>query len=442
MSVKKYYYIDSSILYEEDFYTVIEHFLNEKREVAFVLDSSIRDEIESERRLGEWERARLLESYLDLFSLLEHSLEVDTAKGFDPAPLADMAASELVVLTQRRNPVDNFASLAGNITFLHLVDGHLAPFVRDISENGNAFYVEEDHYLDRFDIDAIEYVFSPRYGYLRLDKSREYAGGEGVCYRTYHNLFCKLYFKDHMTYVNFKRLQTMVEMGCTMPNIAWPLDLLYHNNRFVGYVMHELNDVRSLDELRDDNFSGFRILDRFIIARNFLRIIEYLHRRNILVGDMKLDNIMVERDASVHIIDAGSFQVEDYPCDVCHKEYTELIYMEDDLKKILRSVREEYFPINKILFEILMMKGPFYSKENAEIDGDGSREFTYPMTPPEQGEQLPYHLRVWYALSPSMRQFFYRYFTQGKITYVSEWLRELDVYILEKQRAAARRADT
>ena len=197
--------------------------------------------------------------------------------------------------------------------------------------------------------------------------------------------------------------------------------------------------MRSVDELRDDGFSGFRILDRFIIVRNFLRVIEYLHGRDILVGDMKLDNIVVEPDATVHIIDAGSFQVEDYPCDVCHKEYTERIYMDDDLKKILRSVREEYFPINKIMFEILMMKGPFYSKDNTEIDGDGSRVFNYPMTPPERGEQLPYHLRVWYALSPAMREYFYRYFTQGKITYVSEWLRELDVYILDKQKAAAAR---
>ena len=359
MSAKKYYYIDSSILHEEDFYAIVERFLAEKREIAFVLDSAIHREIKKYRELGEWEKALMLENYLNLFALFDTSLEVDTGGGFDAAPLAMMAKQELVVLTQRQNPVDNFATLSGNVSFLHLVDGKLVPFPRGISENGHAFFLEKDVYLNPFDIDKLTHVFSPRFGYLRLDKSKEYAGGEGVCYRTYNGLFCKLYFKSHMTYVNFKRLQTMVEMGCSNPNIAWPLDILYYKNQFVGYVMRELGDVRSVDELRDDGFSGFRILDRFIIVRNFLRVIEYLHGRDILVGDMKLDNIVVEPDATVHIIDAGSFQVEDYPCDVCHKEYTERIYTGDDLKHILRSVKEEYFPINKIVFEILMMKGPF-----------------------------------------------------------------------------------
>ena len=55
---------------------------------------------------------------------------------------------------------------------------------------------------------------------------------------------------------------------------------------------------------------------------------------------------------------------------------------------------------------------------------------------------MPYHLKMWFALSPAMRQFFTRYFTERKVTYVTEWLRELDVYILARERAAkARRAN-
>ena len=227
-------------------------------------------------------------------------------------------------------------------------------------------------------------------------------------------------------------------MGCSTPFISWPLDILYYRNQFVGYLMEELSETQSVDALRDDGFSQYRLIDRFIIVRNFLRSVEYLHTHDILVGDMKLDNILVAPNDDVYIIDAGSFQVQDYACNVCHKEYTERIYTGDQLKRILRSVREEYFPINKIIFEILMLKGPFYSKDNTEIDGDGSRDFRYPMTMEGLGDprSLPYHLKVWFSLSPAMRQYFYYYFTEGKVTYLSEWLRELDVYILSKQRAA------
>ena len=437
MSVKNYYYLDASVFLEEDFYSIAEGILRTAEDVCFVIDEHIYREIEDYRGLGKEEEALTLACYIDLLSALGSALQVNTGGGFDSSALQPLAQEKLFVLTQQQKLVDNFSDLGDRATFLHIVEGKTVPFPRGISENGAAFCPDRDVYVNSFDGEKVDYVFSPRYGYLKLDKSKEYSGGEGVCYRTYNGLFCKLYYKKHITYVNYKKLQAMVDMGCSMPYISWPLDILYYRNQFVGYVMEELSDTRSVDELRDDNFSGFRILDRFIIVRNFLRTIEYLHGRDILVGDMKLDNILVKPNADVHLIDAGSFQVGDYACNVCHAEYTERIYTGDDLKHILRSVKEEYFPINKIIFEILMMKGPFYSKDNTEIDGNGSREFTYPMTPPAPGEQLPYHLKVWYALSPTMREYFYRYFVEGKVTYVGEWLRELELYIMTKEKAMA-----
>lgn len=437
MSMNKYYYMDASMLLEEDFYQTVESLIRENSGICFVLDHNINREIESYRSLGQLEEALTLQNFVHLLSNMEGTVHVDTAGGFDASALKPLTAQGLAVMTQQQKLVDNFSDLGDSATFLHLVDGQLAPFPRGMDENGKAFFLERDVYVNAFDAEQLDYVFSPRYGYLKLDKSKAFSGGEGICYRTYNGLFCKLYFKKHITYVNFKKLQAMVDMGCSIPYIAWPLDILYYRNQFVGYVMEELPDTRSVDELRDDGFSGFRLLDRFVIVRNFLKIIEYIHGRDILVGDMKLDNILVKDNCDVHLIDAGSFQVEDYACNVCHKEYTERVYTGDELKRILRSVREEYFPINKIIFEILMMKNPFYSKDNTEIDGDGSRDFTYPMTPAEfEGDRMPYHIKVWFALSPAMRQYFYRYFTEGKVTYVSEWLRELDVYILSKQQGA------
>jgi hypothetical protein len=437
MSGKNYYYLDASVLLEEDFYRIVERLWENVPDICFVLDASIAREIARYRDLGRFEEALALESFVGLLNSLAGTLTLDTAGGFDASALQALTAESLYIITQQQKLVDNFSGLGDRAVFLHLLEGRLVPFPRGISENGAAFYLERDVYVNAFDAEQLDYVYSPRYGYLKLDKSKALSGGEGICYRTYNGLLCKLYFKKHITYVNYKKLQKMVDMGCSIPNIAWPLDILYYKNQFVGYVMEDLTDTRSVDELRDDGFSGFRIIDRFIIVRNFLRIIEYLHGQDILVGDMKLDNILVKPNGDVYLIDAGSFQVGDYACNVCHKEYTERVYTGDDLKRILRSVREEYFPINKIIFEILMMKGPFYSKDNTEIDGDGSRVFTYPMDPTEwAGERMPYHVKVWFALSPAMREYFYRYFVEHKVTYVGEWLRELEVYIRSKQQPA------
>lgn len=439
MNGKAYYYLDYSALLEEDFYLVAQELVTQNPNACFLLDAMVYNRIEDYRRLSQTEQCLALESFVNLFATLGNAMQVDTKEGFDPCALTEMAGKGLVVITQQQRLVDHFSSLGKQVVFLRFQDGALVPIARGVDQNGRAFYVEQDNYVTPVDIEKLDAVYSPRYGYLHLDKSVSYSGGEGVCYRTYNGMLCKLYFDKHQTYVNFKKLQTMVEMGCAMPFICWPLDILYHKNQFVGYLMEELTDTRSVDTLRDDGFGGFSLLDRFVIVRNFLAAVAYLHERDILVGDMKLDNILVRPNGDVYIIDAGSFQVADYACPVCHKEYTERIYTGEQLRRILRSVREEYFPINKIIFEILMMKGPFYSKSNTEIDGDGARIFSYPMSfDPEKEDPraLPYHLKVWFSLSEAMRQYFYYYFTEGKVTYLSDWLRELDVYILSRKQRA------
>ncbi len=440
--MKKYYYIDDSVLLENDFYLKVEELLRTEKELCFLVDVAVKARIADYRALAREADALALENMVNLFAALGNTLQIDTNDGFDPAPLAPIAAKgSLAVLTQQQKLADVFSALGEGVQILCYREGELVPFTHHTDENGKAFYLERDSYVNAFDIKELTYVYSPRYGYLKLDKSKEFSGGEGVCYRTYNGLFCKLYFKKHISYVNLKKLQAMVDMGCSTPYISWPLDILYYRNQFVGYLMNELRDAKSVDELRDDGFSEFSILDRFLIVRNFLQSVAYLHERDILVGDMKLDNILVEKNCDVHIIDAGSFQVQDYACTVCHKEYTERIYTGDQLKRILRSVREEYFPINKIIFEILMMKGPFYSKDNTEIDGDGSREFNYPLEfdRSQDPRTLPYHMKVWFSLSPAMRRYFYYYFTEGKVTYLPDWLRELDVYIQSKQRAVQKK---
>ena len=433
----KHYYVDDSVLLEKNAYVVIESLLAGDPAPTLLYDCAIRDRIVDYRTLGREADALALESFLCLFKTMENAREVDTTDALDAAPLADLAKEGLAILSQRQKPVDGFCALP-NVSALCVRDGALVPFESHVESNGKAFSLSRDVYVSPFEAGDIAYVYSPRYGYLKLDKSQVYSGGEGVCYRTYNGFLCKLYFKKHLSYVNLKKLQAMVDMGCSTPYISWPLDILYYRNQFVGYLMHELTGARSVDELRDDGFSEFRILDRFRIVRNFLASVAYLHERDILVGDMKLDNILVQKSGEVHIIDAGSFQVGDYACTVCHKEYTERSYTSDELKTVLRCVREEYFPINKIIFEILMLKGPFYSKDNTEIDGDGSREFHYPLEfdGVQDPRTLPYHMKMWFSLSPAMRRYFYYYFKEGRVTYLPEWLRELDVYISSKERAA------
>jgi hypothetical protein len=55
------------------------------------------------------------------------------------------------------------------------------------------------------------------------------------------------------------------------PYIVWPKDIVYYRGDFVGYAMEELKDTKSIDYLRDCNFHGYTVLDRFLICRNFFK---------------------------------------------------------------------------------------------------------------------------------------------------------------------------
>ena len=186
--MSKYYYVDASVLLAEDFYKVVAALTTQTPAPIFLLDGAVQNEIEESRRRGERERALTLENYYNLFSLLPGSMEVYTLGGFNLASLLPMAES-LTVLTMRKPLRERFAALGNAVEFYCVEKGALAPLPTDFSENAPAFYLEEDHYLVPFDIGEIDYVFSPRFGYLKLDKSRPMAGGEGVCYPAYHGLF-------------------------------------------------------------------------------------------------------------------------------------------------------------------------------------------------------------------------------------------------------------
>ena len=184
--MKKYYYIDDSVLLEKDFYLKIEELLQSEADLSFLVDVSVKARIADYRALGRIADALALENMINLFAALGNTLQIDTNEGFDPTPLAPMAEQgALMVLTQQQKLADVFSALGTGVQILHYLDAELVPFTHRTDENGKAFYLERDSYVNAFDIKNLTYVYAPRYGYLKLDKSKEFSGGEGVCYRPF-----------------------------------------------------------------------------------------------------------------------------------------------------------------------------------------------------------------------------------------------------------------
>jgi serine/threonine protein kinase len=207
---------------------------------------------------------------------------------------------------------------------------------------------------------------------------------------------------------------------------------VYNKNEFVGYVMDEIEHAEGLDMSRIYSFNNLSYRDRFNICVNLLEMIKYLHNKGILIGDLKFDNVMYQPSTKqLYIIDSASFQVDDYSCGVFNADYTHDNLKGRNLREVLRTLEEEYFPINKILFEILIGKGPFYDFKTGEVGSDVERTFHYPLDVKKKITNQKDPLFFWAHTDERIRHAFTDYFKNNIITEAQGWI-DLLTDILEE----------
>lgn len=426
-------FIEEHVFLLNDAHTILKQLKHDENDVVTVyLEANIENNAKDLIQVKDLLSGYAIINHLELIKSLFNVKFIDTNNYLDTSIFEDvfnLNNEKIMFLLERKATVQNFQDFANNnnITFLRYVNNALEPWIVRAQTN-KAFYVDSDAYLSKANQYEFSYVFSPRYGYLALEEKPIYEGGEGYIYRTYNNMLAKIYKDKHLTYQNFLKLKSMIHKEVYNTAIIWPKDILYYNSHFIGYLMDEISDAEVMDDLRDISFGNYSPKDRIKIALEFLKIVDYLHNRNIVIGDLKFDNILVKNIDELYIIDTGSFQVEDYPCVVYNLEFSEYAYEEDELKKTLRTQESEYFAINKIIFEILMLKNPYYDSDNIEIDPEQNRSFRFSLKPTSYHEKPPHHLQVWFSLDQKIRESLYYYFKDKKITYVPELIKSFSLF--------------
>jgi len=416
--------IDESTLGLRPLFHWYDSMLKDHDSIQFYVDQGLMEKKnQSDLNLNELTRVHhllLMEKEFELIPVALNDME-------DPSLVKEVVESirdDWIVLTQNKSKA---YALKGSIDdeLAEVAYYHNGVIENWVIEAGKrpAFYIENDQYISEAIKSSIpeqlEYVYSPKYGYLKIGQ-KLYYGGEGDVFSTYNKLLFKRFKPKYLTYQNFKKLSRMLDITINNEQIIWPKDIVYHDGIFVGYVMDEVSDAMSMDDLRDIGFGPYTPIDRIKVALTFMQNVHYLHQKNILVGDMKFDNILVKSPREVYIIDSGSFQVEDYPCVVFNYEFSDREYSEKDLKETLRDVDAEYYPINKIVFETLVMKSPYYSPDAIEIGAQESRDFTYSMDINTSPDSLPNYLKFWFSLPSEIRFYFHQYYTDRRITYLQD----------------------
>lgn len=215
----------------------------------------------------------------------------------------------------------------------------------------------------------------------------------------------------------------------THPAVAWPLQLLYENRRFTGYLMPRIHDSRPIFHFYNparrarmgDRYPWRVFLHRS--ARNLATAVELVHKRGYVIGDLNESNVLVNRSALVTLVDADSFQVGNgqgtlYRCPVGKAEFTPTELQGVDFKSVDRTVAHDNFGLAVLIF-YLLMEGyhPFAGvKEDGisvgRVDLHGIRHGLFPYTR-NSIMQPPPGAPIFMWLDPSLQALFHRAFVEG-----------------------------
>lgn len=433
-----YIFIEDSVFLEDGFYIQLQNFIEKskkaRKELVIYVDKGILDKVSNYKNNKQLHEAYLLDGLIDILKDCKVLKLIETNSYLDITNLekafSAIKNSSKYFLTQKQSVYKTFKDMKGNVSFLKYSNGFYSVWELKQQIATKAFYLDKDNYINKIDASDVDYVYSPKYGYLKLNISSQMTGGEGSVYKTYNNMMVKIFNQENITYTNFKKISKMIDMNLYNPFICWPRDLVYVDKDFVGYVMDEIKDAETLLNLRLQNFSTMSHIDRFELCYSFFKNVQYLHEKGIIIGDLKPDNILVKSPTEVYFIDCGCYQVEDYACPVCHPKYTRRVFKKDELKKELRSFDDEYYPINALAFEILFRKDHTFSPEDGDIENADKDKFYYLLDADKMKSDTE-DVMLWKTITPTMRKYFYYYFTQGKITDLSEWITELKTFLDE-----------
>lgn len=228
-------------------------------------------------------------------------------------------------------------------------------------------------------------------------------GGQGIIYRTNApNCVAKIYKNDDQVAYRTKlmeaKIKHMVANSTQNARICWPVDTLYLGKNFVGFIMPEVSgkNLYSLTTNKNRvmrNYPGYDKFCQIDMILNILQQMQFLHERNILVGDIKLENIIFTESFDVVLIDMDSVQIDEYACTtstegydapevIAHYGAENVIQKTADgvyafnryYNEFYRTKEQEYHALAVLLFRLLMNGKP-YSCEDMDFYVEDNREF-------------------------------------------------------------------
>lgn len=200
-------------------------------------------------------------------------------------------------------------------------------------------------------------------------------GGEGTVFEIENtSLVAKIYHKPDVKME--KKLLCMLKYPLNPKAdgvhllIAWPQDVLYENNAFIGYTMPRISDTYPIYTVARNNggkgtdcYTVFPHYDwrySLMVAYHLAWTVNYIHEHNYVIGDMNPNNIVIHGDGSLTILDVDSFDIvnpdtgERFPCNVGVSEFLAPELQGRDLRRANFTKHTDEFALAIHIFILLM----------------------------------------------------------------------------------------
>ncbi len=277
-------------------------------------------------------------------------------------------------------------------------------------------------------------------------------GGEGTVYTTDNGDYvCKIYHAQRINKTKCEKLSYLESRQVRFEGICWPERIVYDSNRIpVGFLMKKasgksMSDVFDGEESVTEFFGDIKRDFLVKICISLLEQYQYLHLLGIVIGDIRMNNIIIDKNGKTYLTDLDSCQIENFPCEVGDEDYTPAELQGREFATLLRTFYNERFAWAVICFNILFLGQHPYAQRNGldtiseEI---AQRTFKYPENSDGDYSLIPFgcYKDIWMATPVNVKRFFYDIFKENKRMPLSDVLLILDDYYSRLSRREMRDA--
>jgi serine/threonine protein kinase len=301
---------------------------------------------------------------------------------------------------------------------------------------------------------------------LRVGRLISDAGGEGTIYQSERpSDVLKIYKTGHVTQIAKSKIEMMVSKPLNIPFVAWPHEALYNTRgEFVGFSMPcvigtEAVNLFPSEQNARQSFPGITRTKIVEFCLSYLKTVEYLHKRNIIIGDVKAENVIVlNKDLSKPVlVDCDSFQVGNFVCPVGTRFYMPPEICGKDCHSFFRTFDQDMFAVSAFLFMVIMYgKHPYDSCINPNAPDETYEQkqalgkFPYSMDQSKTAIHGPRgnYICIWSHLPGYLKKAFYDTFSRNGSAYgpghrktASQWVEIFQSYLSGLQNGYFARLD-